>query len=90
MNLLWMKRRVIRRQTSSYLTPSNVELSHDKRPDSVVEAQNTCSTGEYKFIVGQTPSYSPSKVQLSHAKRPGSVAHSQRTCTTSEDGLILR
>jgi len=90
MNLLWVKRRVIRRQKSSYLTPSNVELSHDKRPDSVVEAQNTFSTSEYEFIVGQTPSYWPSNVQLSHAKRPGSVAEGQRTCSTSEDGLIVR
>ena len=69
---------------------ANNWASNVKRPDSVAEAQNTCSTGEYKLIVGQTPSYSPSKVQLSHAKRPGSVAQGQRTCTTSEDGLIVR
>ena len=49
-----------------------------------------CSTGEYEFVVGQTPSYSPSNVQLSHVKCSDSVAEAQRTCTTSEDGLIVR
>jgi len=58
MNLLWVKRPAIRRQTSSL-------LSHAKRPGSVADAQCTCSTGEYAFIVGQTPGYWPSNVQLS-------------------------
>jgi len=76
------------RQTSSY-PQSDVPLSHVKRPDSVAEAENTCSTGEYEFVVRQTTSYWPSNVQLSHAKRPGSVVEGQRTCSTSEEGLIV-
>jgi len=92
MHLLWVKRPVIRRQTSRYLTPnaqialptlkirvvpsywpSNVQLSHAKCPDSIAEAQNTCSAGEYEFIVGQTPSYWPNArvVQVRKGISPG-------------------
>ena len=76
------------RQTPSYST-SNVELSHAKRPDSVAEAQNMCSTGEYEFIVGQTSSYWPSNVQLSNVKRLDSVAEAQCTCCTGEYAFIV-
>ena len=52
---------------------SNVELSHAKRPDSVAESLNTCSTGEYEFIVGQTPSHWPNArvVQVRKGISPG-------------------
>ena len=46
---------MIVRQTPSY-PQSDVQLSHVKRPDSVAEAENTCSTGEYEFVVRQTTS----------------------------------
>jgi len=76
-------------QTPSY-SPSNVQLSHVKRPDSVAEAQCTCSTRQDGLIVRQTPSYSTPNIQLSNVKPLDSVAEAQCTCSTSEDGLIVR
>ena len=70
--------------------PSNVQLSHAKRPGSVVEGQRACSRSEEGLIVGQTPSNSPSNGQLSHVKCSDSVAEVQRMYTTSEDGLLVR